>query len=346
MALKIYDTVTRTLGFAVRNYELTARLAWLPLLLSALLGIAAPFILLSISQNRLIGPDDVSNFKAALYTTQVLGDLASHHFPALIITLLLIYFLFIVFQTSALIPLLRYAAYNERPAFHSFPISFGWAHLKYAVTSLITIAGISLISFVPWMVSSNFIASAIEAASNRGYAVFPDSNSLHRIEIMSGGDSAAMGILELLSKSITIGLIILGIYVGVRLFAFPAFAALKQRGMSWSALASSWNGTRGFNFLRILAILFILSALLLLVTLLLNMVVLPLLLATLNSGYFFAEGWLGVARAEGDSSSVLPLFSWLWTVFVLLLNMFYQFLIIGITAGLGGRLYHQMVRED
>lgn len=345
MKIRIYDTITHTLGFAVRRFETVARLGWLPLLLAALLAMATPYLMLSVSQNRLIGPDDVSLPLAQKYMGQVMQDLGAHSFPALVFTLIGIYFLMTVLHTSALIPLLRLSARDEVPHQHSFSIHFGWAHLKYAVTSLLSVLGIGGITFVPLIVSSNFIAMSLDAAAAREYAHFPDADSLHRIDMVTGDETLAGEMLSAAGVVLPFVFLLVAAYLGVRFLAFPFLAALRDKsaGAHYSALSTSWSNSRGWNFLRMLVVALVLGLIVFGIGYLVNAVFMQMILVVLTSALGLSNSWAEVMAFDGDPENWTSFYVWVWGCLTVLLSMLYQFFILGIAAGLGGQLYRQFV---
>ena len=135
---------------------------------------------------------------------------------------------------------------------------------------------------------------------------------------------------------ITLGVFLFA-YANLRLFAWPGVAVCRKSMALGGALAV----TRGWNLFRLAAILFVLAGFLITALLVINQLLLPAILSTLNTLFRATEVSTRLVNSGAKAEWVLPLFVWIWNFAKIAVNFLWAFFSYGALAGLYGRLYRE-----
>ncbi|MEM8772665.1 MAG: hypothetical protein AAGD92_13550 [Pseudomonadota bacterium] len=133
---------------------------------------------------------------------------------------------------------------------------------------------------------------------------------------------------------------LLVVYFQLRLFPYPGVAVCRGS----LGLAPALPISRGWNLFRLAAILVLVAASLLLVTVMINVIVLPLLLSTVNILFQATEVSVRLVNSGASDERLLPAFVWGWNVIQILINLIWTFFSYGVIAALYGRLYRESER--
>ncbi len=192
MGLRVFSVAGEALHFGGRRIETIARVAWLPLLLSMIAGMATVFAMLSVIAGGLITFADIPTYMSA---QQYLGQYAAKGFqtnPGAMWTLTLISIAVqAVLTASFMAPLIRYAGLGEKPAPGFIHAPFGPDQIRYLVASVFGLLFVAVLVFGPMAAASYYTLKYVVAALSETVASFPDPDSLHTIKIETVADIAA-----------------------------------------------------------------------------------------------------------------------------------------------------------
>lgn len=135
-------------------------------------------------------------------------------------------------------------------------------------------------------------------------------------------------------------LLILG-YLALRFFPFPGVAVARRS----LAAGPVWSVTRGWNLLRLLAVIVLISGLLLGALYVINAIVVSRVAFIVINYLYQVTASTTAMLAGGETPGwVLPVFSWIWNALRIFINIFWTFFFYGVLAGLWGRLYRESER--
>jgi hypothetical protein len=126
-------------------------------------------------------------------------------------------------------------------------------------------------------------------------------------------------------------------YFNLRLFPWPGVAVCRRSLAPGPTLAV----TRGWNLLRLPVILVLIGGFLLTMTLVINVIILPAILSTLNVLFEATEASTRLVNSGAKGEWVRPLFVWIWNLSKIGVNFLWTFFSYGVVAGLYGRLYRE-----
>lgn len=197
MALRAFSVVGESLNFSARRFETVLRVAALPLVLLLIFNMAAAFGYLSVANGRLITFHDVAIAGASWGQVAALaGNAASRGLMGSSVPIWTIYaaslIVNLILVSSVMAPLIRYAGLGEKPAPGLVRAPFGPDQLRFIVASLLSLVLSAVVIYAPIGVATFIIIGLISTAVSTPYAHFPDQNSLHTIDIISGRDALAM----------------------------------------------------------------------------------------------------------------------------------------------------------
>ena len=340
MRINFYRSVTDAWGFAVHRFSLISRLAWFPVLLIILMSLLLPYVLLTVLNGRLITIADVALAEAAGAIAKNQALLWQQHFATMLTLNVVSYVFSTLMYASFLVPLIRYTARGIEPSHRSVVLHIGPRHFKFLGATLLTVGSIFLLLWMPVVISTVFIDSYVAEAMNTQYAVFPDSDSLHSVEIVSGLENP-LGFAVLKGVLRTVAFVAV-LYFSLRFFVVPFFAGAREKGDSYNSIKASWALTRGWNAAKLACGLLVLGIAIFIVTYLLNVYVLPLTATALNTMYQLVFSSTDVMGTMGqDWQWILDLIEWIWVVIRIVLNLAFLCFVFGIIAGLGGSLVRQ-----
>ncbi len=335
MKLAIYNTITEALGFAWHKYDTAARLAWVPLMLFFVLSIAEVYLYLSLATGDVVTIFGTSYLEALGLVREAVAAVAESN-PLLPSVLTIFKFiLFVVIISSFLVPMIRYAARNTPPSGGSFHFSFTWRQLRFIGAQALVFLGVAVLTYVPMQMSLYFIDSYVENVTNNPFAVFPDTESLHTIELQERNPLMA----NLFGTALAIMFPIFMIYLSLRLFGLPIFTAVREKGETYNSFDLSFKITKGWNTLRLLLILIVIAILTYIVSFVLNAVIVPMITAAINAIYQFVQSVSGLLPADEKATDNIGSFYFLYVIIVYILNMGYLIFVYGLYAGLGGSLF-------
>lgn len=197
MALRALSVVGESLNFGARRFETVLRVSALPLTLLLVFNMAAAFGYLSVANGRLITFHDVANAGASwAQVTQLAGNAATKGLAGSSIPIWTIYAaslaVNLILVSSIMAPLIRYAGLGEKPAPGVIRAPFGPDQVRFIVASFFSLVLSALVVYAPIGFATFVIIGLISTAVSTPFAHFPDENSLHTIDIISGRDALAM----------------------------------------------------------------------------------------------------------------------------------------------------------
>ncbi|MEO1014144.1 MAG: hypothetical protein AAFX08_03045 [Pseudomonadota bacterium] len=200
--LNVFGVAGGGLGFAGRRMETIARVAFVPVALILMFDYATAFLVVSVPRGALLTSaelpagatlNDVNqaaasivNFgalvllglqeKPAMWGTEVAPRVVGLAAGSALLTLAV--------AASFMAPLIRLAGLGERPAPGLLRAPFGASQARYVLAHFVSLLPLAAV-LAPSLVAVNFIGRAIDAAMSKGYALFPNPDSLHTIELVS-----------------------------------------------------------------------------------------------------------------------------------------------------------------
>ena len=335
MGISFYKSVTESLGFSVHHYDTAFRLAWLPLLLSVLASMVAPYLLLSLATGEVITIED--------YPLDTIGQAlmgAGIGQGTLVVANICLALFVTIMYTAFFVPLIRYAGRGVVPGHHSASIHFGGRHLKFLVSTVATIGVIGMVLYAPLLLSVYFIRSYVSQAMQRQVAVFPDEDSLHRVDVQAGLENP--WVWSVFNWIIVCVFVVAILYFSLRLFVVPFFAAVREKSDTYNSVRASWRLTRSWNAAKLALAILVLWLFTVIVSIIMNVYVAGLLQSAMMAMYAFADQTASMAETlGGDHQPVLDFLTWTWAVTSILANMAYLIFFYGLIAGLGGSLVRQ-----
>ena len=131
-------------------------------------------------------------------------------------------------------------------------------------------------------------------------------------------------------------------FVSLRLFPYPGVAVCRKS----LALGPTLRVSRGWNVARLFVIGFLVLATIFIVQVLVNSYVFGFVASTVNILYQATASATKLTNSGEISGWVLPFWTWVWTGFKILINIFLTFFFYGVIAGLLGRLYRESKVAD
>lgn len=190
MELRILGVAGAALNFGGRRMETIMRVAWLPVILLLVVEMATIFAALSVAAGRLVSFSDVASLKEAREILDQFAAAAWMQRPAQMwIVNLASLFLQALLVASFMAPLVRYAGLGEKPKPGFAKLAFGPDQIRYLLAGA---AGfiMPLFIFLPIGATAYFVLKYVLEALNKTYANFPDPDSLHTVELVTGRDLA------------------------------------------------------------------------------------------------------------------------------------------------------------
>jgi len=193
MKIRIFSVVGEALNFGARRMETIARVAGVPVVLLFVLNMGAAFTALSIANGKILTFKDAiaarvsydSVFAQALQQASILLQQMSIPMWILAITIAAIN---VILISSFMAPLIRYAGLGEKPAPGVLQVPFGADQLRYIVASLGSFIFLALLVYSPIGLASYLVMQHINTALAVTYASFPNSESLHTIELVNAAE--------------------------------------------------------------------------------------------------------------------------------------------------------------
>ena len=197
MALKPFSVVGEALQFSTRRFETVMRVAALPLALLLIFNMAAAFGYLSVANERLITFKDVAAAGVSwAQATKLAGRAASAGLMASSVQAWSIYVASLVVNlvlvSAIMAPLIRYAGLGEKPARGVLRIAFGPDQLRFIAASALSLLLSALVVYAPIGAATFIIIGLISTAASTPYAHFPQADSLHTIDLISGREALSM----------------------------------------------------------------------------------------------------------------------------------------------------------
>ncbi|MFN0023256.1 MAG: hypothetical protein ACKVS5_05085 [Parvularculaceae bacterium] len=193
MSLKVSSIVGEALNFGARRFETIARVGWLPVSLLLVFNMAAAFLWLSLAYGEAISFSGVAASGARWGEVQLLAQqaasagLAGNSVAAWSIEAAVLV-INAVLVTSFMAPLIRYAGLGERPAPGLIRAPFGPDQLRFLAAGALSTVVFAIVVYAPIALATVSILGFIGEAMTTPYASFPDTDSLHTIELIFGAD--------------------------------------------------------------------------------------------------------------------------------------------------------------
>jgi len=194
MALKPFSVVGDALQFSMRRFETVMRVAALPLALLLIFNMAATFGYLSVANKRLITFADVAAAGVSWgRATQIAAQSAQAGLASMSREIWTIYIasalVNAILVASFMAPLVRYAGLGERPAPGLLRIPFGFDQIRFLMAGFLSFLIFLLVVYAPISFATFSIIGFITQAMTVPFAQFPDPQSLHTIDVITGADA-------------------------------------------------------------------------------------------------------------------------------------------------------------
>lgn len=342
--LNVYQTITESFGFAVRQFETCARLSWVPLLLMSLFGYLFPYVALGILRGDAVALTEAPVAKVWQVLFSNFGTIMFEHTTKAIFLGASAFVMFLALGSFLLIPLLRFAATGEQPTDASYDVSFRRPHFRFMIASVLSLVFLVFIA-LPFIFTLGTINHHIaEATTHTQVAIFPDTDSLHHMEMTTIRQSPWYA--GFLPSIVGIGLIASAFYALLRVAPLPFFVAIKSRADSYSSLAKAMSVTKGSNIISFVIILMLLTLMIYPIHFAINVYVLPVVGLALSALLELVGVATRIVGPDGETASwVLPVFLGFWKTFQIFLNLAVMIFIYGVIAGFGGSLFRQSTSD-
>jgi len=197
MALRAFSVVGEALQFSARRFETVMRVAALPIVFLLIFNMAAAFGYLSVANDRLITFKDVAATGVSwAEATKLAGNAATQGLMASSVPVWSIYaaslVVNLVLVSAIMAPLIRYAGLGEKPAPGVLRLAFGPDQLRFIAASVLSLLLSALVIYAPIGAATFIIIGLISTAVSTPYAHFPQADSLHTIDLISGRDALSM----------------------------------------------------------------------------------------------------------------------------------------------------------
>lgn len=192
-ALSVFSIAAEALNFGWRRFETVLRVGWLPVSLMLVFNMATAFLWLSLAYGRTITFTDVAASgstwgQVLMLAQQKMNEgLATQSslawglwFGSLLVTAILV--------ASFMAPLIRYAGLGEKPAPGVIRAPFGPDQIRFLAAGALATLVFAAIVYAPMTTATVSILDFINQAMSTPYASFPDRDSLHTVEIITGTD--------------------------------------------------------------------------------------------------------------------------------------------------------------
>lgn len=126
-------------------------------------------------------------------------------------------------------------------------------------------------------------------------------------------------------------------YFSMRVFPYPGVAVCNRSMRPGGTL----NVTRGWNVLRLFAVIILLGAIMYGVLFLLNAYLFPIIFTVVNLLYEATASATKLTNSGVESGWALVFWTWVWNGFKIFANVFWSFYFYGAIAALLGRLYRE-----
>ena len=186
--LGIFSVAGEALNFGARRMETIIRVAWLPLVLMLITNMSMVFLLLSSAKGELMTLADVSSFQnAEKHALNLINmGIVTGSKPVLTIVGATV-LINAILVSSFMAPLTRLAGLGEHPAPGVVKAPFGLDQIRYLISGLMSVLFLC-VALAPMLFVSFNVVNYIQAALSKIYTRFPNENSLHTIELATGGD--------------------------------------------------------------------------------------------------------------------------------------------------------------
>ena len=186
MKVRVFSVAGEALNFGARRMETIMRVAWLPVSLLMIVYMAAVFASLSVIAGRLITFKDMGTFTNAEKALALFASRGWENDPTAMMTIAIVALGFaFILVASFLAPLIRYAGLGERPPPGLMGLHFGVDQVRFMVASLLSFLLVFLIVLLPASMAGFYVMQYLGEALSQQVASFPNSESLHTIELMT-----------------------------------------------------------------------------------------------------------------------------------------------------------------
>lgn len=172
--------------------ETIARVGFLPIALILVFDFAASFSIVSLANGRMITFADLPNgasFETVSRAARSIVSDAAAQGRWRILTIAGASFLInVILVASFMAPLVRFAGLGERPAPGLVRAPFAADQMRYVLAQFLSLLALGAV-IAPSMAAIGFIARAVDAALSRTYVVFPNTESLHTIQMVSAQEA-------------------------------------------------------------------------------------------------------------------------------------------------------------
>ncbi|MFQ5563297.1 MAG: hypothetical protein ACE5FO_06990 [Parvularculaceae bacterium] len=189
MKLPVFSVAGEALNFGARSMETIMRVAWLPVVLLLVLEMATIYAYLSVIAGQVITFEHVPSFTRAQQLLQQYGARGWANNPSAMWTITIGYWVLLVILLSSFVaPLIRLAGLGERPAPGVARLPFGLDQIRLIIAGLFSVVTTGLLSYAPLWAVGRYVGKYIDEAVSKTFVSFPDPDSLHQIELVSGRD--------------------------------------------------------------------------------------------------------------------------------------------------------------
>ncbi len=192
-ALSVFSVAAEALNFAWRRFGVVLRVGWLPLTLMLVFNMASVFLWLSLAYATPISFADVAAAGASWGQVLALSQqaqaqgLAANSAAAWSIAVASLA-VNLILLSSFMAPLTRYAGLGETPAPGFIRAPFGPDQIRFLLAGALASGVFLLTAYAPVTLATAAILGFMQSAMTTPFASFPDTDSLHTVDVIFGAD--------------------------------------------------------------------------------------------------------------------------------------------------------------
>lgn len=204
MTLRVFSVAGEALHFGARRMETIMRIGWLPVTLLFITQMATFYGARSMLEGKLVTAADIAVTIDQIVKTaghdpllsasirRLFSQLMTSGPDGLPVALLALFLASVVIQlmlvASLVAPLTRLAGLGEAPAKGLVHLPFGANEARFMAVCVAGFLALALFVFGPMAATSFYVLKYVVEAVSATFAIFPDPDSLHTIEIKTGYD--------------------------------------------------------------------------------------------------------------------------------------------------------------
>ncbi len=192
-ALGVFSVAAEALNFGWRRFGVVLRVGWLPMTLLLVFNMASVFLWLSLAYGKPISFADVADAGASWGQVLMLSQqaqaqgLAGNSAAAWTLALGSLG-VNLILLSSFMAPLIRYAGLGEKPAPGFIRAPFGPDQIRFLLAGALASVVFFITAYAPVTVATAAALGFVQSAMTTPFASFPDSESLHTVDVIFGAD--------------------------------------------------------------------------------------------------------------------------------------------------------------